>query len=89
MSLSNRAEVSNRSAVIAAMLYLATFLALIYGGFALVRHEPFIDAFLFAFPRALIVCALFYVGSAALELRHPATKSVKHPPQRAMQALPR
>ena len=75
MSQANRAEVLNRLAIIAAIVYLATFLTLVYGGVAALRDQSFFEAVLFAFPRALVVGAALYLCSVVCELWFATTKT--------------
>lgn len=53
-------RVSNFKAVLAAMVYLATFLAMSYGIYSLARGGSFLDSFALAFPRAFAGCALLF-----------------------------
>jgi hypothetical protein len=54
-------------AVLAAMVYLATFLALSYGVYAFARGASFLGSFAMAYPRAFAACVLLFVCSAAFE----------------------
>ena len=67
MSTMSLARVSNWKAVAAAMLYLATSLAVIYGGFALVRGASFFESLVVAYPFALAACGVLFICSAAFE----------------------
>ena len=60
-------RVSNWMSVLAAMLYLATFLSGSYGLYALTQGASFLQSFLFAFPPAFTACAFLFLFSAAFE----------------------
>jgi len=74
MVVTSRKEARKWPAVVAAMAYLAVFLATCYGLFALAIDEPFLDAFATAFPRIFGAAALFYLGGCVLDAsrRHKA-----------------
>ncbi len=77
MFVANRAEESNWSAVVAAILYLAAFIALVYAGIAVLRDTSFLEGFLFAFPRAVVVCSSFFAGAAMMEWWQSTTKATE------------
>jgi predicted membrane protein len=60
-------RVSNWKAVLAAMLYFATFLSAVYGLYALIDGAAFFKAFVVAYPIACLVCAVLFVCSVAIE----------------------
>jgi hypothetical protein len=67
MVATSREDVSSWIAIVAAMVYLATFLALCFGIYSLAVEKSFLDAFVFAYPRAMGACALLFVCSIAIE----------------------
>jgi hypothetical protein len=74
MSAMSLERVSDWKAVLAAMLYLATSLAVIYGGYALVRGGSFVEAFGVAYPIALAACVLLFACSVTFEALKTALK---------------
>jgi hypothetical protein len=74
MSAMSLERVSDWKAVLAAMLYLATSLAGIYGGYALVRGGSFVAAFGAAYPITLAACVLLFVCAAAFEILRTALR---------------
>jgi hypothetical protein len=61
-------KVSEWKAVLAATLYLATFLALGYGLYAVARGASFLESFALAYPHAFAACLLFFACSTAFEI---------------------
>jgi hypothetical protein len=77
-------KVANWKAVLAAMLYFATFLSAVYGCYAFIRGAAFIESFAVAYPLAFSVCGLLFAGSVAVErLKSSIRKS-----RRARNTLP-
>ena len=60
-------RVSNWKAVLAAMLYFATFLSAVYGFYSLIFGAPFLKSFVVAYPFAFAVCSLLFACSVAFE----------------------
>ena len=67
MVATSRERISNLAGVLAAMLYLATFLSGSYGVYALTQGASFFESFTFAFPPAFTACVLLFLFSAAFE----------------------
>jgi hypothetical protein len=67
MVASTREDVSGRKAIVAAMLYLATFIAICCSVYSLVGNGSFVESFVFAYPRALGACALVFVCYVTLK----------------------
>ena len=66
--------VSNWKSVLAAMLYLTTFVAVSYASYSLLRGSSFIDSLIFGLPRALLLSLALYAASVAFEAIHRAVK---------------
>jgi archaellum biogenesis protein FlaJ (TadC family) len=60
-------SVSNWKAVLAAMLYFATFLSVVYGVYSLIGGAGFFKSVAVAYPFAFAACAVLFVCSVAVE----------------------
>ena len=67
-------RVSNWKAVLAAMLYFATFISVLYGFYSLAQGGAFLKSFALAYPFAFAVCSLFFACSVAFESVKASTK---------------
>jgi hypothetical protein len=68
-------RVSNWKAVLAAMLYFATFLSVVYGFYSLIAGGAFLKSFAIAYPFAFAVCVLVFASSVAFEWLKASRKS--------------
>lgn len=67
--------------ILAAMAYLALFLAAIYGLGMFVAGAPFVTSFLSGLLPAFGACAVFFAGSAAIEAWQAAVKRTHEAPR--------
>jgi hypothetical protein len=70
-------RVLNWLGVLAAMVYLATFLSLSYALYAATRGASFIDSAVLAYPRALAACVLLFICCVSIEAVKAAHKKVR------------
>lgn len=64
-------------AVLAAMVYLATFLAITYGLYSVARGGSFIDSLALAFPVAFAACFLFFASASAYEALNASLRKTR------------
>ena len=69
-------RVSNWKAVLAAMLYFATFISVLYGFYSLAQGGAFLESCALAYPFAFAVCSLFFACSVVFEALKPSTKTL-------------
>ena len=67
MTTPGAARLSNALGLLAAMLYFATFLAVIYGVYQFTRMGLFLDATATAYPFALACSVVLFLACAAIE----------------------
>lgn len=72
--MTSLAKALDLKAVLAAMAYLATFLAISYGLYASTQGGAFLEAIALAYPIAFIACALLFAGAIAFEARNASLK---------------
>lgn len=68
MSATRAERLSNWLGLLAAMVYLATFLAVVYGCYALARGGSFLDGIATAYPLTFAFTALLFASCAMLEM---------------------
>ena len=74
MVATNRDEGLNWKAIVAAMVYFATFFALCYALYGLTNDAPFFESLIFAFPRVLLACMLIFACCVGLEAYRASLK---------------
>ena len=78
MTTTGAARFSNALGLLAATLYLATFLVFAYGVYQFTRGEPFLDSIAAAYPLALACSLVLFLCCAIVEALKATVKRVRN-----------
>jgi TRAP-type C4-dicarboxylate transport system permease small subunit len=77
MMTTSRERVSNWASILAALLYLATFLAFAYALYGLSKGGSFIESFASAYPRTFVAGIVLFAGSLIIGSLVAALKKLR------------
>jgi len=77
MTTTSRDRVLNWASILAALLYLATFLAMAYALYGLSEGSSFIESFVSAYPRTFVAGILLFAGCLIIGSLAAALKKLR------------